>query len=68
MSLRTFHLVFILSAIVCADMFGAWTAWDYPRSQDVWLLSLGIASIVGGFGLIWYAIQAVDGWDKANIH
>ena len=36
MSLRTFHLFFILVAIVAADMFGAWTIYYYyPRSRTI---------------------------------
>lgn len=31
MSLKSFHLVFILLVIVGADMFGAWSVWYYAQ-------------------------------------
>ncbi|MAE67310.1 MAG: hypothetical protein CMJ18_23865 [Phycisphaeraceae bacterium] len=49
MSLRTFHLVFILAAIMLADMFGAWGVY---HGRPV----LGVGSFLGGFALIAYAI------------
>lgn len=67
MSLRTFHLVFILFAIVGADLFGAWAIWHYTVNGDVWMLVLGILTILGGLGLIWYAFSFVRKLDEANI-
>jgi len=67
MSLRTFHLVFILVAIVGADLFGAWAIWHYTDNGDGLLLALGILAILGGLGLIWYAFRFVRSLNEANI-
>jgi len=67
MSLRTFHLVFILLAIVGADLFGAWAIWTFAGTKDGLVLGMGILSLVGGFGLIWYAYRLVQGMDTAHI-
>ena len=53
MSLKAFHLVFIIASIVLAFGFGAWLlrqcfAFDGPVIE----LAGGIASIVAGIGLI----------------
>jgi uncharacterized membrane protein YqjE len=68
MSLRIFHLLFILLAIVGADFFGVWSIWYYTRTEDVLTLSLGIFSILGSLGLIWYAIKVVKHLDRLQIH
>jgi hypothetical protein len=67
MSLRTFHLVFILLAIVGADVFGAWAIWTYAGTEDGLVLAMGVLSLIGGFGLIWYAYRLVRGLDEAHI-
>jgi hypothetical protein len=68
MSLRFFHLFFILVAIVGADLFGVWSIWNYTRTEDLVTLGLGVFSIVGGLGLIWYAIKLVKRLDELHIH
>ncbi len=68
MSLRFFHLFFILLAIVGADFFGVWSIWSYTRTEDVVTLSLGIFSILGGLGLVWYAVKLVKRLDRLPIH
>lgn len=67
MSLRTFHLVFILAAIVCADLFGAWSIWHYPLTGDVLSLALGILTLAGGLALTAYAVLFVRGMKRAGI-
>jgi hypothetical protein len=67
LSLRTFHLVFILAAMVAADMFGAWAIWHYPLTGDATALALGIAALVGGLALAAYTIAVVRSWDRARI-
>ena len=67
MSLRKVHLVFILLAIVGADLFGAWAVWSYAGTRDGLVLAMGILSLVGGFGLIVYAYRLVRGMDEAHI-
>ena len=59
MSLRTFHLVFILVAIMGADLFGGWAVREYRATGDPLTLTLGIVSMIGGLGLAAYAIRFV---------
>lgn len=67
MSLRTFHLVFILLVIVGADLFGAWAIWNYARESDPLLLGMGIAVILGGFGLIVYVWRLVRSFEAEKL-
>jgi len=67
MSLRTVHLVFILVAMVMADMFGAWSIWQYPVNHDPTTLALGIFTLVGGLALALYALFFVRSFDRAKI-
>jgi len=67
LSLRTLHLLFILVAIIAADMFGAWAVWDHSRSNDVLTLIVGVLSFVFGFALIGYGIWVVRKFDRAKI-
>lgn len=68
LSLRAFHLVFLLCAIVGADLFGVWAIRDYRTSGDVLILVLGIVTLLGGLGLIVYTIYVVRKLDQANVH
>lgn len=68
MSLRTFHLVFIIASIVMADMFGAWAIWHYPQTRDLLTLWLGILTLAGGLVLTVYAVLFVRRLDRAEIH
>lgn len=66
-SLRSFHLVFILVAIMGADLFAGFTIHEYLRSRDTMDLILGIVSAVGGLGLALYAMLFVRKMDQAHI-
>jgi drug/metabolite transporter superfamily protein YnfA len=68
LSLRSFHLFFILAAIVGADLFGVWAVWFHMRENDPLILALGIGAILGGLGLIFYAVRLVRSLDRAQIH
>lgn len=57
MSLRFFHLLFVLCAFVLTDMFGAWAIWRNERQPDVWYLVAGVLSFLIGFGIAGYAIS-----------
>jgi uncharacterized membrane protein HdeD (DUF308 family) len=67
LSLRSFHLVFLLFAIVCAELFGAWAIWHYPETRDFLSLVLGISALIGGFALIVYTIWFVRRTEEAHI-
>jgi hypothetical protein len=67
LSLRSFHLLFILLAIVGADLFGVWAVWDWARGGDVLTLTLGIVALLGGLGLLFYALRLVRSLDRAHI-
>ena len=67
MSLRSFHLLFILISIVGADLFGLWAIWNYARTGDEVILSLGITSLVGGLGLLFYGTKLLKSLDRTGI-
>ena len=58
MSLKTFHLVFIIIAIIVADMFGAWAIW-HRADLDALTVVLGAAALVAGLALAVYAFYFV---------
>ena len=66
MSLKTFHLVFIIIAIIAADMFGAWAIW-HRATLDPLTVGLGIAALIGGLGLTAYALYFVRKMDREKL-
>ena len=68
LSLRTFHLSFILLSILGADLFAIWTVWQYTLHGEWPILIAGAVSILGGLGLVFYAVRLVRGFDQAHIH
>jgi hypothetical protein len=67
MTLRTFHLLFILVAIIGADLFGGWATHAYSASGDLRIFLLGIGCMIGGLGLAAYAIRFVRMMDRERI-
>jgi len=68
MSLRWFHMVFLLVAMVAADLFGAWAMWHHGRSGgDPLILVLGIISLIGGLALAAYVAWLVRKLDLAKV-
>ena len=57
MSLKAFHIVFIVLSIALAFGFSVWLLQSYARANDGWLLVGGIASILAGIALIMYCIR-----------
>ena len=55
MSLRWFHMIFILIAIIGADMVAAWALREYGLTRHADWLAMGIVILLGGIGLIVYA-------------
>lgn len=66
MSLRTFHLAFILLAIMGADLYGGWAVHEYGTTGNTSILLLGIACMVGGLGLAVYSIRFVRLMDRTG--
>ncbi len=62
-TLRTFHLIFILAAIILADMFGAWALW-HRATLDGLTVVLGIVTLIGGMALTVYAFYFVRKMDR----
>ncbi len=66
MSLKTFHLVFIVLAMIAADMFGAWAIW-HRAIIDSLTLGLGLAALAVGLALGLYAFFFVREMERAHI-
>jgi len=54
MSLKAFHLVFIIASIVLAFGFGIWAAVEFFKSGGALNLVVAFASFGAGVGLIFY--------------
>lgn len=67
MSLRAFHLFFILVSIIGADLFAVWAVWHFTQTKDALILTLGVISALGGVGLLVYGIRQVRQFDAAGI-
>ncbi|MCK6457021.1 MAG: hypothetical protein L6Q92_10890 [Phycisphaerae bacterium] len=67
-SLRSFHIFFLLVAIIAADGFGVWALRRYTTTHDPVTFVLGAVTLAGGFALIGYAFWLVRKLDRANIH
>lgn len=66
-TLRKFHLLFILVIFVAADLFGAWGVWTYSRTHQVASLAAGAMSFLFGFALAGYTLWLVYKLDRAKI-
>ena len=67
MSLRLFHLVFVLIAIVATDMFGGWAVWEHAQTHETSTLIIGLASFAVGFVLIGYGLWVVKKFNQTQI-
>lgn len=56
LSLRRFHEVFVLAAIVMAEMFGAWAVHHFVETRDALILGLGGFTLIGGLALCAYVL------------
>jgi hypothetical protein len=57
MSLKAFHLVFIIASILLAFGFAAWSLLNYRAPNgSASDLAIGLGSLAVGFGLIGYEI------------
>jgi hypothetical protein len=67
MTLRWFHLVFLLFVMIGADMFGAYAFYHYGRGGEPTILTLGALSLLAGLGLAAYVAWLVRKLDTAGI-
>ena len=56
MSLKAFHLVFIILSILFSLVFGIWAVLSYGSSEKTAELVLGIISLVGTVGMSIYLV------------
>lgn len=54
MSLKAFHLVFIVLSILFSLAFGIWSVVNYGASDKIAELILGIISLLGALGMSVY--------------
>ena len=55
MSLRAFHLLFILLSVVLAVFVAAWASGQYRAQQEVGYAIAGVAALAAAGGLVMYA-------------
>ncbi len=56
MSLKTFHIFFIVLSTLLAVAFGVWAVDDFGRSASWVHLALGVGSFIGSGVLVWYGV------------
>ncbi len=56
MSLKAFHIFFIIVSTLLALGFGVWAVDDFGRSGSWVNLSLGIGSFIASGALVWYGV------------
>ncbi len=56
MSLKTFHIFFIILSTLLAVAFGVWAVDDYGRSRSGIHLALGVGSFIASGALVVYGV------------
>ncbi len=56
MSLKAFHIFFIILSTALAVGFGVWATRDFSQSGSWVHLALGVGSFIGSGVLVWYGI------------
>ena len=54
MSLKAFHIVFVVASILLAFFVGGWLLVDYQASGELAELIVGILCVLAGIGLVCY--------------
>ena len=67
-SLKGFHLFFIVVSILTCAGFGAWGIHDYQLSGRTVHLILGAASGLSGMLLIWYLVRIISTFKRIGPH
>ena len=60
MSLRVFHIVFIVVCVALSAWVAVWGIRDYMAERNTGALALGILFLAGGLVLILYGRKAFD--------
>ncbi len=56
MSLKAFHIFFIILSTLLAVSFGVWAVDDFGRSESRVHLALGVGSFIASGVLVWYGV------------
>jgi hypothetical protein len=56
MSLKAFHVFFVIVSVLCALGFGAWSIAEYLRTGRGSVLLLGILGFAAAAALVWYGL------------
>jgi uncharacterized membrane protein YcjF (UPF0283 family) len=56
MSLKAFHVFFVIVSVLCALGFGGWAVADYARTGRPGVLALAILAFVAAIALVWYGL------------
>jgi hypothetical protein len=54
MSLKAFHVVFVVASTLCALGFGAWSVAAYTRTGAGGALAMSIGAFAAAAVLVWY--------------
>ena len=54
MSLKAFHIFFVVVSTLCVLFFGAWGVWDYGRTGRTVNLAMGIGGFIAAAVLVRY--------------
>ena len=57
MSLRVFHVLFIVLSIALSAMVGAWAVQGYRQSGELASLSLAVVFFLAGFAMVVYGVR-----------
>jgi len=55
-SLKAFHVFFVIVSTLCALGFGAWAIGDYLRTGSSGALTLGVLGFAAAAALVWYGL------------
>ena len=56
MSLKAFHVFFVIVSTLCALGFGAWAVSDYLRSGRSSILAMGVLGFAAAAALVFYGL------------
>jgi hypothetical protein len=55
-SLKAFHVFFVIVSVLCALGFGAWAVSDYLRTGKGGVLAMGVLGFAAAVALVWYGL------------